>query len=216
VKGTYMPDALAVYTNNGIPYVFTANEGDAREYGTFANVKRMKDITLDPTIFPTRAILRGDAILGRLNIITSLGDTDNDGDYDALYSFGARSFSVWNGNTGALVFDSKNELDQKAILNNVYDDGRSDDKSVEPEGITVGKVGNKMIAFVGLERADAVAIYDITNPQAPQFLQIVKCGDAPEGILFIPAKNSPTKKSLLVVSSEGDGVVKVYTPNTII
>jgi DNA-binding beta-propeller fold protein YncE len=216
VKGTYMPDALAVYTNNGIPYVFTANEGDAREYGTFADVKRMKDITLDPTIFPTRALLRGDAILGRLNIITSLGDTDNDGDYDALYSFGARSFSVWNGNTGALVFDSKNELDQKAILNNVYDDGRSDDKSVEPEGITVGKVGNKMIAFVGLERADAVAIYDITNPQAPQFLQIVKCGDAPEGILFIPAKNSPTKKSLLVVSSEGDGVVKVYTPNTII
>jgi DNA-binding beta-propeller fold protein YncE len=215
VKGVYMPDALAVYTNNGIPYVFTANEGDAREYGTFTDVKRLKDITLDPTAFPTASTLRGDAILGRLNIITTLGDTDNDGDYDALYSLGARSFSVWNGNTGALVFDSKNELDQKAIGINVYDDGRSDDKAVEPEGIAVGKVGNKMVAFVGLERADAVAIYDISNPQAPKFLQIIKCGDAPEGILFIPAKDSPTKKSLLVVSSEADGVVKVYTPNTI-
>jgi hypothetical protein len=210
-----MPDALAVYTNNGIPYVFSANEGDAREYGAFVDVKRMKDITLDPTAFPTRTTLRGDAILGRLNIITTLGDTDNDGDYDALYSFGSRSFSVWNGNTGAIVFDSKNELDQKAIGLNIYDDGRSDDKSVEPEGITVGKVGNKMIAFVGLERADAVAIYDISNPQDPKFLQIIKCGDAPEGILFVPAKDSPTKKSLLIVSSEGDGIVKVFTPNTI-
>lgn len=215
VKGVYMPDALAVYTNNGIPYVFTANEGDAREYGTFADIKRMKDITLDPTVFPTASTLRGDAILGRLNIITTLGDNDNDGDYDALFSLGARSFSIWNGNTGALVFDSKNELEQKAIGINVYDDLRSDDKGVEPEGITVGKVGNKMVVFVGLERADAVAIYDISNPQTPKFLQIIKCGDAPEGVLFIPAKDSPTKKSLLVISSEADGVVKVFTPNTI-
>ena len=57
--------------------------------------------------------------------------------------------------------------------------------------------------------------YDITNPKAPVFLQLVKCGDAPEGVLFIPAKNSPTQKSLLIVSSENDGVVKVYQPKTL-
>lgn len=215
VKGTYMPDALAVLTNNGIPYIFTANEGDAREYAGLTDVKRMKDLKLDATVFPTAATLKADAQIGRLNLISNLGDTDNDGDLDALYSFGARSFSVWNGNTGAIVFDSKNELDQKAIDANIYDDGRSDDKSVEPEGITIGKVGNKNIAFVGLERVDAVAVYDVTNPAAPKFLQLLKCGDAPEGVLFISAKDSPTKRSLLVISSEGDGVVKVYTPNTI-
>jgi hypothetical protein len=66
-----------------------------------------------------------------------------------------------------------------------------------------------------MERVDAVAIYDITDPTKPVFLQLVKCGDAPEGVLIIPAKNSPTKKSLLVVSSENDGVVKVYTPKTL-
>lgn len=215
VKGTYMPDALAVLTNNGIPFIFTANEGDAREYAGLTDVKRMKDLKLDATVFPTAATLKADAQIGRLNLISNLGDTDNDGDLDALYSFGARSFSVWNGNTGAIVFDSKNELDQKAIDANIYDDGRSDDKSVEPEGITIGKVGNKNIAFVGLERVDAVAVYDLTNPAAPKFLQLLKCGDAPEGVLFISAKDSPTKRSLLVISSEGDGVVKVYTPNTI-
>lgn len=217
VKGVYMPDAIAVLETNGIPYLFTANEGDAREYTGFSEILRIKnkDVKLDATVFPNAADLKKDEQLGRLNITTTLGDIDGDGDLDELYSFGARSFSVWNGNTGAQVFDSKNELDKKCVAENAYDDLRSDDKSVEPEGITIGAVGDKKVAFVGMERADAVAIYDLTIPTAPVFLQLIKCGDAPEGVLFIPAKNSPTKKSLLVVSSEGDGVLKVYTPKTI-
>ena len=64
-----------------------------------------------------------------------------------------------------------------------------------------------------MERADAVALYDVTNPYQPVFIKILATGDAPEGLLFIPAKDSPTKKSLLVVSSEGDGTVKVYQTN---
>jgi hypothetical protein len=214
VKGIYMPDAIAVYTSNNVPYLFTANEGDAREYTAFAEAKRVKDITLDATVFPNRNDLKTDAQLGRLNITSTLGDIDGDGDYDALYSFGARSFSVWNGNDGTQVFDSKNELDAKAVAAGYHDDNRSDDKSIEPEGVAIGKVGNKMVAFVGMERIDAVAVYDITTPSKPSFLQMMKCGDAPEGVLFIPASKSPTRKSLLVVSSEDDGVMKVYTPKT--
>ncbi|MES2454561.1 MAG: choice-of-anchor I family protein [Bacteroidota bacterium] len=217
VKGIYMPDAIAVLENNGIPYLFTANEGDSRDYEAFSEVKRIKEKTviLDPTIFPDAAELKKDGKLGRLYITTTLGDTDGDGDFDALYSLGSRSFSVWNGNDGNRIFDSKNELDIKCVAANTYDDGRSDDKSVEPEGVTVGTVGHKKIAFIGMERADAVAVYDVTNPASPVFLKLLKCGDAPEGVLFIPAKDSPTKKSLLVVSSENDGVIKVYTPDTI-
>nr|WP_294875694.1 choice-of-anchor I family protein [uncultured Pedobacter sp.] len=215
VKGIYMPDAIAVLEQNGTPYLFTANEGDAREYDAFSEIERVKDIVLDPTAFPNAAELRKDGKLGRLNITTTLGDANGDGVFDALYSFGSRSFSVWNGNNGSQIFDSKNELDAKCATNNTYEDGRSDDKSVEPEGITIGTVGSKKVAFVGMERADAVAVYDVTNPVKPVFLQLLKCGDAPEGVLFISAKNSPTKKSLLVVSSENDGVIKVYTPKTI-
>ena len=215
VKGVYMPDAISLFEYNGIPYLFTANEGDAREYTALTEAKRVKSLSLDPTAFPNAATLKLDAQMGRLNVTNTMGDTDRDGDFDVLYSFGARSFSVWNGNTGAQVFDSKNELDKKAVALGVYDDARSDDKAAEPEGIHIGKVGNKMVAFVGMERVDAVAMYDISNPAAPIFLQMIKCGDAPEGILFIPAKDSPTKRSLLVVSSENDGFVKIFTPNTI-
>lgn len=217
VKGVYMPDAIAVLESNNIPYLFTANEGDAREYSAFTEIFRIKskDVKLDATKFPNAASLKLDENLGRLNVTVTLGDTDGDGDLDELYSFGARSFSVWNGLDGTQVFDSKNELDIKAQAINVYDDGRSDDKSIEPEGLTIGTVGNKKIAFVAMERVDAVAIYDVTVPTAPTFLKMIKCGDAPEGVLFVPAKDSPTKKSLLIVSSEGDGTVKVYSPNTI-
>ena len=210
VFGVYMPDAITVVNYNNTTYLFTANEGDAREYTGFSEVKRVKDMTLDATVFPNAATLKQDAQLGRLNITNTLGDIDGDGDLDALYSFGARSFSVWNGNTGDLVYDSKNELDIKAKDLGVYDDARSDDKSIEPEAITIGKVGTKTIAFVGMERADAIAVFDITNPTAPVFIKMFTTGDSPEGVLFIPASKSPIQQSLLVVSSENDGMIKIY------
>jgi hypothetical protein len=212
-----MPDAIAVIESNNIPYLFTANEGDAREYSGYSEILRVKSnsVILDATKFPTASTLKQDINLGRLNITTALGDTDGDGDFDELYSYGSRSFSVWNGLDGSQVFDSKNELDIKAQSIGVYDDARSDDKSVEPEGIAIGTVGSKKVVFVAMERVDAVAIYDITSPSKPVFLKIIKCGDAPEGVLYVPAKDSPTKRSLLIVSSEGDGVVKVFSPNTI-
>ena len=213
VFGTYMPDAIASHYYNGETYLFTANEGDAREYAGFTEIKRLGTVMLDPVAFPTGALLKTDAQLGRLNITTTLGDKDGDGDLDAIYSFGARSFSVWNASTGALVWDSKNELDVKSNELGVYDDLRSDDKGAEPEAITIGRVGSKTVAYVGLERTDAVAVYDITDPTKPVFVKMFKTGDAPEGLLFIPASKSPIGQSLVVVSSENDGVVKIYKAN---
>ena len=213
LKGLFMPDAIANYTVNGTPYFITANEGDAREYNPYTDVARLKSLTLDATIFPNAAALKGDASMGRLNLISIEGDTDNDGDLDELISFGARSFTIWNGNTGSLVFDSKNDLDKRSNDFGTYDDARSDDKGSEPEAVVVAKMGNKNILFVGLERTDTVIVYDITNPSAPQYLQSIKTGDAPEGLLFVPASKSPNKRSLLVVSSEGDGTVKFFQPN---
>ena len=214
LKGMYQPDAISNFSVNNVQYLVTANEGDAREYAAFTDVKRISSssVVLDPTIFPNAAALKVETSMGRLNINTKMGDTDGDGDFDELVGFGARSFSIWNGATGQLVFDSKNDLDKKANEFGVYDDTRSDDKGVEPEAVYTAKIGSQQILFVGLERADALMIYDISTPTAPKHLQTLKTGDAPEGVLYIPADKSPTKRSLVVVSSEGDGSVKIYQP----
>lgn len=211
--GMYQPDGIAAFQVGGDTYIISANEGDAREYeGTpgFVGEDRVGDVTLDATAFPNAAILQLDENLGRLKLTVTNGDTDGDDDFDAIWSYGARSFSVWDGSTGALVWDSGNELEMQADMAGFYDDSRSDDKGVEPEGAIVGYVSGSPVAFIGLERVDAVAIYDLSDPENPEFLSILATGDAPEGLVFINAAQSPTQKSLLVVSSEDDGTIKVY------
>lgn len=215
VYGMYQPDAIAMLTDNGIQYIFTANEGDSRDYDGYSEEKRVKDIMLDASVFPNYEYLQEKPVLGRLHITTTLGDWDNNDEYEELYSYGARSFSVWNGNSGEHIFDSRNELDVQAFLNNKYADSRSDDKSIEPEGVVVGSIGNIKLLFVGLERVDAVAVYDVTNPRNPKYLQWLDTGDAPEGLTFISAEESPTGTNLLLVSSEDDGVITIFTTGSV-
>ena len=208
--GMYQPDAIAAYSVNGLSYVITANEGDARDYDGFSEEERVEDVMLNTEAFLNAETLQQEDQLGRLQITSTLGDTDEDGTYEALYSFGARSFSIWDGLTGQQVYDSGNELEKLIIDAGLYDDGRSDAKGVEPEGVTLGKIGKQTIVFIGLERVDAIVTYDVTNPYKPQFLQVLESGDAPEGLVFVPAADSPSKKSLFIVSSEGDGTVKIF------
>lgn len=210
VFGMYQPDAISSLRYEGKTYLFTANEGDSREYTGFTEMQRVSAAILDPVAFPNATALKADAVLGRLNMTKTLGDKDKDGDYDEIYSLGARSFSVWDASNGNLVWDSKDFLDRESFTLGLYDDLRSDDKGAEPEAITLGRVGTKTIAIVGMERSDAFAIYDVTNPTSPVFVKMYKTGDAPEGILFIPASKSPIQQSLIVVSSENDGFVKIY------
>lgn len=221
VFGTYHPDAIAYYSVNGMDYVVTANEGDAREYEGepgFIEEERIKDIVLDPTVFPDFEELQAEENLGRLKITTTKGDIDGDGDFDELYSFGARSFTIWSG-SGQLVYDSGNDIAVKtldltpeAFNGGVEPDDRSDDKGAEPEAVTVKEINGKQILFVGLERNNQVMVYDVSNPSNPTFLQILSHnGDiGPEGVLVIGADESPNGKTLLVVSNEVSGTVSFY------
>ncbi|MEZ0612188.1 choice-of-anchor I family protein [Fibrella sp. WM1] len=213
IRSFYLPDAIAPFAVNGTNYVITADEGDTRDYAGYSEEARISTLTLDPTAFPTGSVLKQLTNLGRLIVTKSLGDTDNDGDYDALYAIGGRGFSIFNTATGQRVYFSGKSLEERIVAANLYDDTRSDDKGVEAEGVTVGMINGQPVAFVGLERADAIAIYSLADPTNPQFLQVLPTGDAPEGVLFVPASQSPTKRSLLIVSSEGDGTVKVYQPD---
>ncbi len=233
VYGIFMPDAIASYSYKGETYLVTANEGDARDYDGFSEEERVKDLTLDPTIFPNAATLQQDAKLGRLTVTTVNGDTDNDGDYDELYAFGTRSFSIFSSD-GTLVYDSKDDFEQTTAtelpddFNSGNDENdsfesRSDNKGPEPEGVTLGEVNGRTYAFIGLERVGGIMVYDITNPESPSFVHYINnrdfSGDAeagsakdlgPEGITFIPKSSSPTKTPLLVVTNEVSGTTTFY------
>lgn len=235
VHGMYQPDGIDSFRDRGRTYYITANEGDAKD----PEVERIEDVVLDPAIFPNAATLLMEENLGRLQITTWLGDTDNDGDFDELYSFGGRSFSIWD-DRGKLVYDSSDEFEQitAALLPDQFNsnnddndsfDSRSDDKGPEPEGVVTGRIGRKTYAFIGLERISGVMVYDVSDPKSPEFVDYVNnrnfavdaqnpddssnplAGDlGPEGLIFIPWYESPSHRALLIVGNEISGTTTVY------
>jgi DNA-binding beta-propeller fold protein YncE len=213
VFGMYQPDGIATFNEGGMDYVITANEGDVRDYySNFEEGVKVSALALDESDFPTAIDLKKDTQLGRLVVTQFANSSTAETLYSELLSFGARSFSIWNGTTGAQVYDSGKDLEVQANIAGAYPDDRSDAKGVEPENLTIGVIGTKRFVFVGLERADAVAVYDITDIANIQFKQFLKTtgDDAPEGILFINAADSPNGNPLLVVSNEDSGNVTVY------
>lgn len=191
VVGQPMPDAIAYANIGGTGYLFTANEGDAREYdgllgGTAeeADDERFRDYTRDATNLPDDpySILVQRPLLGQLRM-DRLGDTDLDGDLDELRTFGTRSFTIWNAATGAPVWDSENLFElitandprTADIFNANNDDAdkkaRSDDKGPEPEAITVAKINDHWYAFIALERVGGVMVFNVDDPAAPVFDQ---------------------------------------------
>lgn len=218
--GMYMPDMIEVVTIGGTDYIVTANEGDARDYDGYSEEARVKDVVLDPTAFPNAAVLQQDENLGRLKITTSQGDIDDDGDFDMLYSYGGRSFTIWDMN-GNIVYDSGNEFGQIMAerFSGNYADNRDDDKGAEPESITIGEVDGKTFAFIGLERTAGVMVYDISDPANAEYVHYFNkngIDESPEGLIFIDAANSPDGKPYLVSTNEPDdlnGSVSIYNVN---
>ncbi len=228
--GMYQPDAIASFTTGGKTYLLSANEGDAGVEDALG-VERVEDLTLDPAAFPNAAELQLEENLGRLEVTPSLGDRDGDGDFDALYHFGARSFSVWS-DTGRLVYDSGAILEEKtaelvpAFFNSQDGDpeefdARSDAKGPEPEGLALGEIRGRTYAFVGLERIGGIMTFDVTNPRRPVFQDyeyaayLPPAGESPsdvspEGVLFISASQSPTGAPLLVVANEVSFTTTIY------
>lgn len=229
VLGMYQPDSIATYTVGGETYFITANEGDSRDYDGFSEEARVADVVLDPIAFPNAEELQKDENLGRLKITTTLGDPDGDGDYDELYVYGGRSFSIWDSQ-GNQVYDSGSFFEQitadqiPAYFNS--DDGsadefdqRSDDKGPEPEALTIGEVDGKTYAFIGLERTGGIMVYDITDPYTPTFIEYIDYfidapgNISPEGFEFVSAEDSPNGVPLLVVAHEVSGTVAVFEFN---
>lgn len=232
VRGLYQPDTIVAFEIGGVEYLAMADEGDTRSYSAFRETVRVADLKLDPEVFPDAGELQRPDRLGRLWVSAVSGDEDGDGRHEALYASGGRGFSI-RDTAGRLVFDSGDGLERMIAAalpegfnanNNDNDsfDARSDDRGPEPEAITVGRIGDRIYAFVGLERVGGIAVYDVTEPAAARPVGywttrnfagdpvIGTAGDlGPECVIFIPADRSPNGEDLIVSANEISGTVTI-------
>jgi LPXTG-motif cell wall-anchored protein len=119
--------------------------------------------------------------------------TANEGDYQG----GSRGWTVFD-TSGAVVFDAGNSLEHLAVSHGLYPDKRSDAKGIEPENVATGVFGGKPYLFVNAERGNFTAVYEVTDPAHPRFVQLIPTANEPEGVITVPSRG------LVVISSELD------------
>ncbi|MGN0963182.1 MAG: choice-of-anchor I family protein, partial [Clostridia bacterium] len=221
--GARMPDGIALYEAADKTYLLTANEGDAREWGTgeaaFLNESKKKAFTSDTKGLETKIKLIDASVCAGLPEGKDV-------------MFGGRSFTLFEVTENGLteVFDSGSDFETvtaevlPAMFNVSNDDtdidSRSPKKGPEPESVTVGAVGDRTYAFIALERVGGIMIYDITDASEIQFVNYINSrefddviqGDvAPEGLAFIAAENTADGKALLLAACEVSGTLAAYT-----
>ena len=253
--GVYQPDTIANYSWKDATFIVTANEGDAREYffdsadeatclsegglefdeddGCLAFIDEVKVEDLTAEANSELADLQANGEADDLRVTNAMGDADGNGEYDAAYAYGSRSFTIWDQN-GLAVYDSGDDFERitasvhGASFNNGDDenegDSRSENKGPEPEALTIGVIGDRTYAFVGTERMGGIFVYDVTNPYDVQFADYIinrdlteglsasdVIGDlAPESLVFVSAENSASGVPLLLVGNEVSGTVTVW------
>ena len=150
---------------------------------------------------------------GRLKTIKDSNDS-----ITGLKAFGGRSFSIFKAN-GQLIYDSGSLLDEITNAAGFYDDSRSDDKSVEPESVITATIGNRIFAFIGLERpfnqsdenelGTFIPVFEISKPSKPLFVGSFSSPNslAPEGLAWVEGGRNG---GYLLVANEGSGTLDAF------
>ena len=232
LKGIRMPDSIAYYSVNGVEYLVTANEGDAREWGSYSN-ENERNFGKGKTSPTGQITAENSGLSGK---VVFFDTTDYDGvDGNATdYLFGGRSFTIYSVSADGIreVYDSGNDFESKTAAylpeyfncsnDDVSVDDRSGKKGPEAESVTIGTAGDKTYAFIGLERISGVMAYDVTDPQKSSFVNYINSGDfgsdiagddSPEGLCFISADQSKDGNAYLLASCEVSGTVAAYRLN---
>ena len=219
VYGIKMPDGISVTEIGGKTYLLTANEGDSR--ADWAGLDNEYENVTSPT---GNVTLEKKVVWFNTNMWDGL-------DSDKAYVFGGRSFSVYEATDNGLelVYDSGSEFEEITAdklpdyFNTSNDknsiDNRSGKKGPEPESVVTGVIGDKTFAFIALERIGGIMVYDITDPantkfanyiNSREFDEVIKGDVSPEGLCFIPAKDSKNGKATLLAACEVSGTLATY------
>lgn len=228
IRGYLQPDGIKAFEIGGKLYLATADEGAKRDDDSATS-----DVTtagalkaqgrLNESVFTAKQVEK----LGELPI-----DAENpcDGNEPCRYlnTFGGRSISIFDAETGKRVWNSGNILEkflaehEAAFFNwnskkgKLKMDARSEKLGPEPENLAIGRTKTGLYAFVAVERASGIAVFDLNNPQKPQILDYFASSldRGPEGVLVIPAEESPEKGVIfLVVGYEYSTTLTLYRVN---
>ena len=187
--------ALSLQENNGIAIIdgSTGTVSSIFSAGTQAvdGIDTAEDGTLDQTGSIEASPREPDAIgwIGDDHIATA-----NEGDWKG----GTRGWTVFDANTGEVVWDAGNSFEQLAVRTGLHIESRAESKGPEPEGLAITEVDGRPTALVASERSNFVAVYDVTDPASPVFREILPTTPGPEGIVAVP------ERDLLIIASEAD------------
>ncbi|WP_421742560.1 esterase-like activity of phytase family protein [Cellulomonas sp.] len=186
--------AVTLQENNGVALVDIASGTVSRVFSAGSVAVTGIDAAQDGVINQTGSIpltpREPDAVawLDATHLATA-----NEGDWKG----GTRGWTVFD-TSGAVVWDAGAELERLAVRTGLHSESRAGKKGVEIEGLAVATLGGKRYAFVGSERSNVVAVYDVDDAAHPRFVQALATTNGPEGILPVPSRD------LLLVSSETD------------
>ncbi|MFC3503918.1 esterase-like activity of phytase family protein [Micromonospora krabiensis] len=187
--------AVTLQENNGIALVDLPTGRITKVFGagtaTVSGIDTKKDGVIDLTGSITDVPREPDAVAW---VDDRYLATANEGDWRG----GSRGWSVFDSRTGAVAWDAGNTFERLAVTYGLHNEDRAAKKGTEPEGVAVAEYDGVRYGFVGSERSNFVAVYDLSNPTRPVFRQVLPSTNGPEGLLPIPSRG------LIAISSEED------------
>ena len=186
--------AVTLQENNGVAIIDLNTNEITSVFSTgsvdLENVDAKKDKLIKPTDSLKSVPREPDAIAW---IDDEHLATANEGDWKG----GSRGWSVFDS-SGKVVWDAGSSIEDIANRYGLHNNKRAEKKGPEIEGIATATMNGTRYAFVGSERSNFVAVYNVENPAKPEFVQLLFSTNGPEGIL--PVEN----RNMLLVSSEVD------------
>ncbi len=186
--------AVTLQENNGVAIIDLNTNEITSVFSTgsvdLENVDAKKDKLIKPTDSLKSVPREPDAIAW---IDDEHLATANEGDWKG----GSRGWSVFDS-SGKVVWDAGSSIEDIANRYGLHNNKRAEKKGPEIEGIATATMNGTRYAFVGSERSNFVAVYNVDNPAEPEFVQLLFTTNGPEGIL--PVEN----RNMLLVSSEVD------------
>ena len=149
---------------------------------------------------------------GRYFITADEGDTNVEASTNPAVQLGSggRTVSVFDAETGALLGDTGNQLDETAFANHVYPDRRSNKKGSEPEMLVEFDLDGIPFIAVGMERAGSIELVSLEEPAKPKVVSLGKiAGDedkSPEGIAHFMVDD----EHYLLSANEMSGTVECF------